>query len=182
MSGPRHGVLLAVAAMTLVVTAANILVQYPVNDFLTWGAFTYPIAFLVTDLSNRTMGPRRARQVVLAGFAVAVAFSALLATPRIALASGSAFLVAQLLDVFLFDRLRGGAWWRAPFVSSSIASLLDTGIFFALAFAGTAVPWMTLALGDYAVKLALAGLMLLPFRLLMPLLPGRTPVGARARS
>lgn len=178
----RRGVLLGVLAMTLVVTAANILVQYPVNDFLTWGAFTYPVAFLITDLSNRAMGPRRARQVVFAGFAVAVLFSALLATPRIALASGSAFLAAQLLDVFLFDRLRGGVWWRAPIVSSSIASLLDTALFFALAFAGTPVPWTTLALGDYAVKLALALLMLLPFRLLMPLLPLRAPVEARGRS
>src|SRR5690606_19477037 len=113
-------------------------------------------AFLVTDLTNRAHGPRRARLVVYAGFALAVVLSLVLTTPRIALASGSAFLAAQLLDVQIFDRLRGQAWWRAPFISSTIASALDTALFFGLAFAGTGVPWVTLAAGDYVVKLLLA--------------------------
>lgn len=163
-----RGVLLGVGAMTVIVAASNVLVQYPINDWLTWGAFTYPIAFLVTDLTNRALGAAKARQVVYAGFALAVVFSMVLATPRIAIASGLAFLVAQLLDVYIFDRLRrSGAWWTPPLVSSSVASAVDTALFFSIAFAGTAVPWVTLGLGDYAVKLALALAMLIPFRALM---------------
>lgn len=152
-----------VAAMIVVIVASNILVQYPINDWLTWGALTYPVAFLVTDLTNRTHGAARARRVVQVGFAVAVLLSAVLATPRIAVASGAAFLVAQLLDVYVFDRLRGRVWWQAPLVSSVAGSAVDTALFFSLAFAGTAVPWVTLAAGDFVVKLALALVLLLPF-------------------
>lgn len=173
MSYSSRGVLLGVLSMVVIVTASNILVQYPINDFLTYGAFTYPVAFLVTDLCNRTLGPAKARQVVAAGFVVAVIASLELATVRIALASGSAFLVAQLLDITVFDRLRRMAWWQAPLFSSVIASALDTALFFALAFAGTDVPWVTLAMGDYLVKLLVALAMLIPFRLLMSQLPAR---------
>tara|TARA_R110000868_G_scaffold4155_58_gene25771 strand:- start:19205 stop:19735 length:531 start_codon:yes stop_codon:yes gene_type:complete len=166
---PR-GVMIGVAAMTVVVAASNYLVQFPVNDWITWGAFTYPVAFLITDLTNRAFGPARARQVVYAGFVLAVILSIALATPRIALASGTAFLVAQLLDVRIFNRFhRRGRWWTAPLVSSSIGSAVDTVLFFSIAFAGTAVPWVTLGAGDYAVKLALALSMLIPFRVMMQL-------------
>lgn len=137
--------LVAVVAMAIVVVSSNYLVAIPVDvqlgsldlkEILTWGAFTYPFAFLVTDLTNRHFGPKSARIVVLVGFSLAVYLSLQLANPRIAVASGSAFLVAQLLDVSIFDRLRaGGAWWRAPLISSSIASVVDTAIFFSLAFA-----------------------------------------------
>jgi uncharacterized PurR-regulated membrane protein YhhQ (DUF165 family) len=153
--------------MTIIVVASNILVQYPVNDWLTWGAFTYPVAFLVTDLANRWLGPAAARRVVYLGFALAVLCSIWLATPRIAVASGTAFLVAQLLDVLVFDRLRQGRWWRAPLVSSVLGSVIDTALFFSLAFAFTGLPWIGWAVGDLAVKLAVALAMLVPFRLMM---------------
>jgi uncharacterized PurR-regulated membrane protein YhhQ (DUF165 family) len=192
--------LVAVAAMVAVVAASNILVQFPVmidvgpvnlGDILTWGAFTYPFAFLVTDLSNRTFGPAKARLVVVAGFAVAVVLSIWLATPRIAIASGSAFLVAQLLDISIFHRLRNDAWWKPPLVSSLFSSALDTLIFFSLAMAPTfagidlffgmedsslAFPapllgvgpevelWQSLALGDFLVKLLLTIAMLAPYK------------------
>ncbi|MGH6946344.1 MAG: queuosine precursor transporter [Kiloniellales bacterium] len=164
---PIAGLLLGTLAMTVIVTAANILVAYPINDWLTWGAFSYPVTFLVTDFTNRTLGAAAARKVVYAGFVVAVVLSLWLADPRIALASGSAFLIAQLLDIAIFDRLRRASWWRAPFISSTISSAIDTAIFFCLAFAGTGLPWITWALGDYAVKLAMALAMLAPFRALM---------------
>ena len=167
MNAPTGAILSAVLAMTVIVVASNILVQYPVNDWLTWGAFTYPVAFLVTDLANRRLGPAAARRVVYVGFALAVLCSAVLATPRIAVASGTAFLVAQLLDVFVFNRLRQGTWWRAPLVSSAVGSTVDTALFFSLAFAMTGLPWIGWATGDLAVKLAVALAMLLPFRLLM---------------
>jgi uncharacterized PurR-regulated membrane protein YhhQ (DUF165 family) len=159
----------AVFAMVAVVAAANVLVQYPVEAFgadawLTWGAFTYPLSFLVSELTNRRFGPQAARRVVYVGFALGVALSAALATPRIALASGAAFLGGQLLDIRVFDRLRRQAWWRAPLVSSLLASAVDTALFFSLAFAFTAVPWPTLALGDFAVKLTMALVLLAPFR------------------
>jgi queuosine precursor transporter len=184
MTFPR-GIVIGVVAMTLIVAASNYLVQFPVNDWVTWGAFTYPIAFLVTDLTNRAYGAARARQVVYVGFALAVMLSIALATPQIALASGTAFLVAQLLDVKLFERLeKRGSWWTAPLVSSSIASAVDTALFFSIAFIGTGMPmvvmaaagievsvplWVTLGLGDFVVKLALALSMLIPFRMLMQL-------------
>jgi uncharacterized PurR-regulated membrane protein YhhQ (DUF165 family) len=163
-----------ILAMTVVVVASNVLVQYPINDWLTWGALTYPVAFLVTDLTNRRLGSAAARRVIVAGFLVAVVLSIWLATPRIALASGAAFLSAQFLDVAVFNRLRLQSWWRAPLVSSSTASAWDTALFFSLAFAFTGLPWITWAIGDFAVKLAMALILLLPFRLLM----GRRPAPA----
>ena len=166
----RAGIALGIAAMAIIVSASNFLVQFPINDWLTWGALTYPVAFLVTDLTNRSLGAAAARRVIYVGFACAVALSIGLATPRIALASGSAFLVAQLLDVFVFNRLRGQVWWMAPLVSSGLGSAVDTALFFSLAFAFTPVPWQTLAMGDFGLKLVLASVMLLPFRLMMSVL------------
>jgi uncharacterized integral membrane protein (TIGR00697 family) len=187
--------------MAAVVVASNVLVQFLLGDWLTWGALTYPLAFLVTDVTNRLQGPRAARAVVLWGFGLGVlcslagtqiegAFGPLM-TPRVAVGSGLAFLAAQLLDVAVFDRLRGGAWWRAPLVSTLLGSALDTALFFTVAFsaalvlppawgdvawanetvpllgAGPALPlWVSLALADWGVKLALALLALLPFRAL----------------
>lgn len=162
-----RGVVIGVVAMAIVVTASNVLVRFPINDWLTWAAFSYPISFLVTDLTNRRLGVRYARRVVLAGFVCALFLSMYFSTPRIAVASLTAFLIAQLLDVQIFDKLRRAAWWRAPFISSSIASAVDTALFFGLAFAGTAVPWITLGLGDYAAKLGMAVCLLLPFRALL---------------
>ena len=166
---PAGGLMLGIVAMSVVVAASNYLVQIPINNWLTWGAFTYPIAFLVTDLSNRRFGPDVAKKVVYAGFALGVVLSIVLQVPlRIAIASGAAFLIAQLFDVWLFNRLRGApAWWRAPVVSSTAASALDTVLFFSLAFAMTEVPWVTLAAGDYMAKLVVAGVMLIPFRMMM---------------
>jgi uncharacterized PurR-regulated membrane protein YhhQ (DUF165 family) len=161
------GLILPVMAMAAIVAVSNYAVQFPINDWLTWGALTYPVAFLVTDLTNRAHGPALTRRVVYIGFAFAVVLSIALATPRIALASGSAFLVAQLCDVYVFDRLRQRPWWQAPLGSSAIASTIDTALFFSLAFAGTAVPWPTLALGDLGVKFAMAACMLLVFRLFL---------------
>lgn len=177
---------LSVAAMTLVVAASNVLVQHPFEIFglgekLTWGAFVYPLAFLVTDLTNRRFGPAAARRAVYVGFAIAVILSAALASPRIALASGSAFLVGQLLDVAVFSRLRRAAWWRAPLFASLAGSLVDTALFFSLAFAGdpamsasVALPggaqaplWMSLAIFDFIAKAILAGVLLAPYRALM---------------
>lgn len=192
MSDATRGVTIGVVAMAVVVVASNILVQHPIQldwrvfgipagELWTWGALSYPVAFLITDLSNRALGPARARRVVFAGFALAVVLSVALAGWRIALASGSAFLLAQLLDVTVFDRLRRLRWWQAPLISSTLASTLDTLVFFALAFAGTAVPWVTLALGDYAVKLLVALVMLLPFRALMAVLPRAEEAPATGR-
>jgi uncharacterized PurR-regulated membrane protein YhhQ (DUF165 family) len=152
-------------AMVVIIVSSNVLVQYPLGDWLTWGALTYPFSFLVVDLANRFHGPRAARRIVYVGFVFALVLSAWLATPRIAIASGTAFLCAELLDVTLFNRLRRLAWWKPPLVSTLAASVLDTAIFFSLAFAGTDVPWVTLALGDFGVKLAIALFALLPFRL-----------------
>lgn len=159
-------------AMVAIVVASNILVQYPftywgLGELLTWGAFTYPFAFLCTDLTNRWFGPQKTRAVVYVGFAVAVVLSWFLSVPRIAVASGSAFLCAQLLDVTVFNRLRAGSWWRAPFASSTLGSALDTAIFFSVAFAGTGLPWTSWALGDFSVKMAVAVLSLLPYASLM---------------
>lgn len=165
-------ILPSIAAMAAIVVASNILVQYPFEplglaELLTWGAFTYPFAFLVTDLTNRWFGPARTRIVVFAGFALAVLLSLWLSEPRIAIASGTAFLTAQLLDVSIFNRLRAGSWWRAPLVSSTVGSAVDTVLFFAIAFAGTGLPWHTWALGDFCVKMLMAILSLLPYAQLM---------------
>ena len=154
---------LMVLAMIAIVASANFLVQFPVNDWLTWGALTYPVSYFVTDLTNRLRGPREARRVVWAGFALAVVVSAFVATPRIALASGTAFLVSQMLDIVVFDRLRRRAWWQPPLFSSAVGSAVDTALFFALAFYATGMPWVTLAIGDYGVKLGIALLMLAPW-------------------
>jgi uncharacterized PurR-regulated membrane protein YhhQ (DUF165 family) len=183
-----------ILAMAAIVVASNILVQFTVANWLTWGAFTYPLAFLVTDVMNRVYGAPAARRVVLAGFVVGVVCSLIAAqmdatTPRIALASGTAFLVAQLVDVSIFDALRGGRWWRAPLASTLIGSVLDTVLFFGIAFApffpadintdwsNEAVPligygpvaalWVSLALADWLVKLGLALLALVPFRMIV---------------
>jgi uncharacterized PurR-regulated membrane protein YhhQ (DUF165 family) len=161
------------AAMVLIVVSSNVLVQYPLSDWLTWGAITYPFSFLVVDLANRYHGPRMARRIVYVGFAVALLLSAWLATPRIAVASGTAFLCAELLDVTIFNRLRRRAWWKPPLVSTLFASVLDTAIFFTLAFAGTDMPWVTLALGDLGVKLAIALFALVPFRVALALVRPR---------
>lgn len=171
---------LPIAAMVVIVTASNVLVQFPINAWLTWAAFSYPVSFLVSELTNRHFGPARTRLVVYVGFALAVILSIYAAGWRIGLASGTAFLCAQLLDVTLFDRLRRLAWWKAPFVSASLASALDTVVFFGLAFGGTEVPWVTLALGDYAVKLTMASALLVPYRALMAhitALPARGSAG-----
>ena len=167
---------LPVLAMVVVVVASNILVGYPINDWLTWGALTYPVAFLVTDVTNRRFGPGPARRVVIVGFALAVVLSVVLASPRIALASGSAFLIAQVLDIQVFDRLRDRVWWLPPLVSSLLGSALDTVVFFTLACAGTGLPWISWAIGDFGVKVTVA-LMLLPaFRVLVR---GRDPAVAQ---
>ena len=163
MKAGGKGVLAGVAAMAVIVAASNYLVQFPLNDWLTWGAFTYPVAFLITDLSNRKLGPGLARRVVYAGFAVAVVLSVWLADWRIALASGSAFLAAQLLDVQIFDLLRRRAWWLPPVISSLVASAVDTTLFFSIAFYATGLPWVTWALGDFGVKVLMALVMLLPY-------------------
>ncbi|HMB37571.1 MAG TPA: queuosine precursor transporter [Wenzhouxiangellaceae bacterium] len=152
-----------VLAMMVIVASANWLVQYPINNWLTWGALTYPVSYFITDLTNRLKGPATARKVVWFGFALAVVVSAFLAGPRIALASGAAFLVSQMLDIKVFDRLRRCAWWQPPLFSSAVGSAVDTLLFFALAFYATGVPWVTLAIGDYGVKLAIALLMLAPW-------------------
>jgi len=159
--------LIAVGAMCLVVVGSNILVQYPINKWLTWGALSYPVAFLVADVLNRRFGPGAARKVACVGFIAAVVFSFWVATPRIAMASGLAFLLAQLLDIHVFDRLREQRWWRAPLLAGVAGATLDTFIFFSVAFAGTDVPWPTLLLGDLAVKLVINTTMLMPFRMMM---------------
>lgn len=191
-----------IAAMAIVVITSNILVQFLVGPWLTWGAFTYPFAFLVTDLMNRIHGPRAARQVILAGFVVGLACSFVgsqiegpfgpIVSLRVAIASATAFLVGQLLDVAVFNRLRRGVWWRAPFVASVLGSIVDTVIFFSLAFSasltfiaphvdvawaneivpllgrGPAAPlWQSLALADFSVKLVIAVFALAPFRVAM---------------
>lgn len=164
----------AVIAMAVVVGASNYLVAIPINDWLVWGALTYPLAFLVNDLVNRFHGPKIARKVVYVGFAVGVVLSLSLESieTRIAIASGSAFLVAQLLDVFIFDRLRVGKWWVAPSVSSAISTIVDTLLFFGIAFVGTGLPWMQWATGDLLVKWAVAALSLLIYRVLSTRLSG----------
>jgi uncharacterized integral membrane protein (TIGR00697 family) len=197
-----------VIAMAIIVVASNILVQYPLGAFLTWGALTYPFSFLVTDLTNRLEGPAAARRVVLAGFVTGILCSFIgtrivgdfgpLVTLRIALGSGLAFLCAQLLDISVFNRLRQGNWWKAPLVSTLVSATLDTAIFFTVAFSaaltlldpatdvswatapmpllgvGPELPfWVSLAVGDWMVKLLLAIVALLPFRLAVAKLTAR---------
>ena len=191
-----------ILAMAVIVVASNILVQHPMGAFLTWGALTYPFSFLVNDVTNRLQGARAARVVVLAGFVVGLACSVIgtqiqgefgpLVTLRIAIGSGTAFLIGQLLDVTLFDRLRRAAWWRAPLISTLMGSTLDSVIFFTIAFSASltflepasdvswaAVPgpllglgpqvpfWVSLALADWCIKFGIAFFGLLPFRLIV---------------
>lgn len=157
-----------IAAMALVIVLSNVLVQHPINDWLTWGAFSYPLVFLVSDLTNRALGPQAARRVAWTGFAIAVLVSLLLAPWRIAVASGAAFLFSQLMDVAVFNRWRQSSWWKAPFAGNLVASVVDTGVFFFLAFAGSGMDWLSLAAGDLAVKALLATLLLAPYRALLP--------------
>ncbi|MEM7672052.1 MAG: VUT family protein [Verrucomicrobiota bacterium] len=150
--------------MATVVAASNYLVQFPINEWLTIAAFTYPIAFWVTDMTNRWAGPRDARKVAYAGLIIGLILSAIIAPVRIALASSAAFLSSQLLDILIFNRLRNRPWWQAPFLGSLSASVLDTVIFFSLAFAGTGIDWLMLAGGDLTAKFFMAGVLLLPYR------------------
>ena len=197
----------AILGMGVVILISNNLVQHPVQGFLfgidlslilTWAAFTYPVAFLVTDTTNRIFGVGPARRVVAVGFAFGVGLTIVaalviasgvsratevsiwqalfndpdaLAMLRTAVASGSAFLVAQLLDIKVFDGLREAAWWKAPTASSLLGSFIDTAIFFSLAFAGTGLPWVTWAAGDFCAKLLMIALLLYPFRVIVRFYP-----------
>lgn len=203
----------SVIAMALVILVSNILVQIPVDhvvdlagrtfnlaELLTWGAFTYPVAFLVTDTTNRIYGMQAARIVVYVGFALGVILSLLTAIGiasevaeaqgitvltalsaneeafamlRIASASGIAFIIGQMLDIVIFDKLRSATWWKAPAVSSLFGSVSDTAIFFSLAFAGSGLPWMNWALGDFCIKLLMVAMLLYPFRLMVNFYPAR---------
>ena len=197
----KRGIIFGVIAMAAIVVASNILVQFRYGEWLTFGAFTYPFAFLVTDLINRLFGAQSARKVVVAGFVVGIACSFIgtqiigatgpLVTLRIAIGSGAAYLVAQLADVLVFDKLRKGVWWRPPLVSTLIGSSLDTILFFSIAFSATltfiapendvswaaeALPilgfgpiaplWFSLAMADWLIKLTLSLIALLPFKLM----------------
>ena len=165
--------------MGFVVLISNFLVQFPVKyygleNILTYGAFSYPIAFLITDLANRSFGKIIARKIVYFGFIIGILFTLIFSTNfsdlisvRIAIGSGTAFIVAQLLDVQVFDRLRRKTWFVAPLFSSLIGSTVDTFLFFSISFYGTGVPWITLSLGDLGVKIFIALIMLVPFRLLL---------------
>lgn len=154
-------------AMILAVTASNYFVQFPLNDWLTWGALTYPLTFLVNEVTHAFHGPQVTRRIIYVGFTVAVILSMVLATPRIAFASGTAFLAAQLFDIYVFSRLRQLSWWYAPLYASFLASLLDTVLFWCLAFLGDSIPFFTLMAGDFLVKISLDIIMLVPFRLLI---------------
>ena len=165
--------------MLVVVLLSNYLVQFPVQYYglekvLTYGAFSYPVAFLITDLANRSYGKMIARKIVYIGFVIGIIFTILFSTNftdlisiRIAIGSGLAFLIAQLLDVQIFDRLRKKKWYVAPLTSSLIGSTVDTFLFFSVAFYGTGVPWVTLSFGDLSIKVFVALIMLIPFRLLL---------------
>lgn len=170
-----RSVLPPLVAMTLVIVLSNVLVQYPINSWLTWGAFSYPLVFLVSDLTNRSFGPTIARRVAWGGFAVAVLVSMALAPWRIAVASGSAFIVSQVMDIAVFNRWRRQTWWKAPLIGSLVASVIDTAVFFFLAFAGSEMDWLRLAAGDLAIKSAMAVLLLAPYRALMPYLQTWVP-------
>ena len=164
--------------MGVIVLASNYLVQFPIQyfgleDVLTYGAFSYPIAFLITDLANRFYGKKIARKIVYVGFIIGIVFTLFFSTNyadlisvRIAIGSGTAFMVAQLLDVQIFDKLRKKKWFVAPLISSLIGSIVDTFLFFSISFYATGIPWVTLSLGDLAVKIFVALLMLIPFKLL----------------
>lgn len=168
--------------MGVIVLLSNYLVQFPINKYgleniLTYGAFSYPVAFLVTDLANRSFGKSVAKKIVYFGFTTGVLFTLFFSTNfedlisiRIAIGSGTAFIVAQLLDVQIFDRLRKKRWFIAPLTSSLIGSITDTFLFFSISFYGTGMPWVTLAIGDLAVKIIVALIMLIPFRMMFGVL------------
>tara|TARA_B100001123_G_C15223499_1_gene992239 strand:- start:751 stop:1299 length:549 start_codon:yes stop_codon:yes gene_type:complete len=165
--------------MGLIVLLSNFLVQFPIKYYglekiLTYGAFSYPIAFLITDLTNRTYGKLIAKKIVYIGFAIGIIFTLLFSTNftdlisiRIAIGSGTAFIIAQLVDVQIFDKLREKKWFVAPLTSSIIGSTIDTFLFFSISFYATGISWFTLSLGDLAVKIFVALVMLIPFRLLL---------------
>ena len=171
--------LLLPVLMGVVVLSSNYLVQFPIKyygleEILTYGAFTYPIAFLITDLANRSYGKLAARKIVYIGFIIGISFTLFFTTNfsdlisvRIAIGSGTAFIVSQLLDVQIFDKLREKEWFVAPLTSSFIGSAVDTFLFFSISFYGTGIAWVTLSVGDLAVKIFVALLMLIPFRLLL---------------
>ena len=171
--------LLLSVLMGVVVLSSNYLVQFPIKyydleEILTYGAFTYPIAFLITDLANRSYGKLVARKIVYIGFIIGIAFTFFFSTNfsdlisvRIAVGSGTAFIVAQLLDVQIFDQLRNKKWFVAPLTSSLIGSIVDTFLFFSISFYGTGMPWVTLSFGDLVVKILVTLIMLIPFRLLL---------------
>ena len=171
--------LLLSVLMGVVVLSSNYLVQFPIKYYglekiLTYGAFTYPIAFLITDLANRSYGKLVARKIVYIGFVIGISFTLFFTTSfsdlisiRIAIGSGIAFLVAQLFDVKIFDQLRKKKWFIAPLTSSFVGSIVDTFLFFSISFYGTGMPWITLSFGDLAVKILVTLIMLIPFRLLL---------------
>ena len=171
--------LLLPVLMGVVVLVSNYLVQFPIKHYgleeiLTYGAFSYPIAFLITDLANRSYGKLVARKIVYIGFIIGIAFTFFFSTNfsdlisvRIAVGSGTAFIVAQLLDVQIFDQLRNKKWFVAPLTSSLIGSIVDTFLFFSISFYGTGIPWLTLSFGDFVVKILVTLIMLIPFRLLL---------------
>ena len=171
--------LLLPVLMGVVVLVSNYLVQFPIKHYgleeiLTYGAFSYPVAFLITDLANRSYGKLVARKIVYTGFIIGIAFTFFFSTNfsdlisvRIAVGSGTAFIVAQLLDVQIFDQLRNKRWFVAPLTSSLIGSIVDTFLFFSISFYGTGIPWITLSFGDFVVKILVALIMLVPFRLLL---------------
>jgi uncharacterized PurR-regulated membrane protein YhhQ (DUF165 family) len=165
--------------MGVIIIISNYLVQYPINkfnlqDILTYGAFSYPVTFLITDLANRRLGKKEAKKLVYVGFAIGILLTTFVSTNfqdmisiRIALGSGTAFLVAQLVDIEIFQRLRYKVWFVAPITSSILGSIIDTFLFFSIAFLGTGISWVTLAFGDLFVKFLMSVLMLIPFRLLI---------------
>jgi uncharacterized integral membrane protein (TIGR00697 family) len=165
--------------MGVVIIISNYLVQFPINKFnlqnvLTYGAFSYPITFLITDLANRRFGKEKARKLVYFGFIFGILLTLFVSTNfedvisiRIAIGSGAAFLVAQLIDIEIFQKLRNNIWFLAPMTSSIFGSIIDTFLFFSISFLGTGIPWVTLALGDLFVKILMTFLMLIPFRLLI---------------
>ena len=163
----RRAMLIAIVAMTCVIASSNFLVQIEINEWLTWGAFTYPFSFFISEVVNRFHGPSSARRVAYAGFAVAIGLGFLFMNQQIAMASSAAFLLSQLLDISVFNRLRRAAWWLAPATASILASLVDTLIFFFLAFYGQNVSWVQLGFGDLSIKLIMDLLMLLPFRIFL---------------
>ena len=162
--------LVPVIAMSIVILASNELVKHPINNWLTWGAFSYPLSFLVTDITNRLFNAQAARRVVYVGFSLGVGLS-LFIDIRIAVASGSAFLIAQLLDIYVFNKLRNLSWWKAPLASSIVGSALDTALFFTIAFAYSDLPWITWAIGDFSAKLFMAASLLPIFRILVNFYP-----------